>query len=84
MTKDREINTAIRALGLRGRERQATEWWMTCLRRAGRSIWCHWGRFPGPYDIKELRERLTDDPELLDVFEESYALSCAEFQARLP
>jgi hypothetical protein len=85
MLTDEEFKAAKRELlsGLTGKERKAAAWWIDCLHKAGVPIQARHGRFPGPRDIVELRERLADEPEVLQVFEESYQLSKAEFNERL-
>jgi hypothetical protein len=78
-----QIRDLLSGLRLRGKERAAAQWWCECLVKADLPVWAEWGRFPGPHDIAELRARFEDDdPELLEAFEASYAVSCAEFQAR--
>jgi hypothetical protein len=83
---DRKFTAQLRELlaGLKGKEREATKWWATCLHQAGLPIWARFGRFPGPHDMTDLRQRLAEsDPELIEAFEASYAASCAELQARM-
>jgi hypothetical protein len=63
MLTDEEFKAAKRELlsGLKGKERRAQAWWIDCLYKAGVPIYAHFGRYPGPRDIAELRERLADD-----------------------
>ena len=87
MTKrhDLTVQAQIREVlsGLKGTERAAAKWWCECLVKADLPVWTRFGRFPGPLDIIELRERFAEfDPELLEVFEESHRISRAELAAR--
>jgi hypothetical protein len=89
MMTDKEFKTMKREL-LRGSglssnssARKNLAHWIDCLHKVGAPIWARYGRYPGPYDIDELRERLVDDPDLLAVFEDSYRISKAEVDARM-
>jgi hypothetical protein len=78
--EDREIKSYLRQF--KGRQRAAMELWVACCRKAGLPWWMRPDRGIGPHDIRELRERLADDPATLDVFEDAYRLGCVEWAGR--
>ena len=70
--------------GLRGPARKAQIQWMDVLERAGLPVWLRYGYAIGPRDIAELRERLADDPELLEVLEDAYRANRARSPPAAP
>jgi hypothetical protein len=80
MTDTRQIKREL-LHGLSGRERAAQKSWMAVLEKAGLLLWTRFG--VGPRDITRLRERLAGDP-VLEIFEDAYQASAAEFRGRLP
>ena len=82
---DRDLKAGLREIlhGLKGEERKAAKWWATCLHRAGLPYWYRSQRCISARQITDLRERLVDDPELLDVFEDAYREGSLELMGRL-
>jgi hypothetical protein len=81
---DKEFRQYKRELthGLKGDLKRAQLLWMQALREVGAPVWARWGYYPGPREIEELRTELADRPDLLPLFERSYAIGKAEVAAR--